>query len=461
MSWAAYPRYELGADWLGLQPQHWSTNRFSREIFIAEGQVDPEDERYSGMILIGPSHVESGTGRLVLEETAADQAAESGKYLCERGDVIYSKIRPALAKATLATFDCLCSADMYPLRAKPRVHAPYLLWLVLSRPFTAWSLLESERVAMPKINRETLSSLSLPLPPLDEQRAIANFLDAQTAKIDALVAKKRTLIEKLAEKRSALISHAVTRGIGSSPRSADSDAPRWELAIPEGWVVRGIKRVVRSIEQGWSPQCEDTPPSIDEWGVLKAGCCNEGRFQPIESKLLPEQFDPPRSLEIKPGDVLMSRASGSEELIGSVARVPAGTRPRLLLSDKIYRLHVDGAKIDADFLVYALRSRVGRTQIESAVSGASGLAKNVAQAEVREFSIPLPPLPEQRTIADFLDREAAKIDALVEKVEAAIERLQDYRAALVTAAVTGKIDVRGLNSDAVSTAVEPVATPQP
>ena len=202
-----------GVEWLGEVPEEWDIAKFSKEVRIAEGQVDPESEPYCSMILVAPNHIESGTGRLLALETATDQAAISGKYLCAYGEVIYSKIRPALAKATLAPADCLCSADMYPMMSKGRLQNRYLLLLLLSSQFTAWSRLEADRVAMPKVNRETLNDLRLPVPTLLEQTTIADFLDAETSKIDTLIAKVETTIERLLEYRTALITAAVTGNI--------------------------------------------------------------------------------------------------------------------------------------------------------------------------------------------------------------------------------------------------------
>lgn len=209
LEWQAKLR-PSGVDWLGNFPAHWQIQKFSRVVSIAEGQVDPETEPYVSMVLIAPNHIESGTGRFLYEETAADQAAESGKYFCLAGDVVYSKIRPALAKVTIASRDCICSADMYPLRIGRLLTNRYLFWTLLSQQFTAWSVLEADRVAMPKINRETLNELRVPVPPIPEQLAIADFLDRETAKIDLLVAKVEQVIERLQEYRTALITAAVT-----------------------------------------------------------------------------------------------------------------------------------------------------------------------------------------------------------------------------------------------------------
>jgi type I restriction enzyme S subunit len=147
---------------------------------------------------------------LILLETAMEQGAESGKYLCKRGDVVYSKIRPVLRKVCIAPEDCLCSADMYPLRAHSGLTNGFLLWFILSEPFSAFAVLESDRVAMPKINRESLKELMLAVPPIDEQQTIIAFLDTETAKIDTLVAEAERAMSLLKERRTALISAAVT-----------------------------------------------------------------------------------------------------------------------------------------------------------------------------------------------------------------------------------------------------------
>lgn len=199
-----------GVDWLGCIPAHWGIEKFAREVYIAEGQVDPECEPYASMPLIAPNHIESGTGRLLALETATDQSAESGKYLCPIGSVIYSKIRPALRKVAIAPQKCLCSADMYPLNCRKKLINEYLYWLLLSDQFSAWSVLESDRVAMPKINRDTLNELRLPVPPIAEQRKIVGYLVLETTKIDRFIVKVESAALRLKEYRQALITSAVT-----------------------------------------------------------------------------------------------------------------------------------------------------------------------------------------------------------------------------------------------------------
>jgi type I restriction enzyme S subunit len=201
---------DSGEEWIGAIPKHWPSVKFNFVARVTEGLVDPKDRLYRDMVLIAPNHVESGTGRLLAQETAAEQNAESGKYTCKQGAVIYSKIRPALAKVVIAPCDCLCSADMYPMNCSEMATPEWLFYLMLSAPFTAWAVLESDRVAMPKINRESLSGLRVFVPPLEEQRSIVDYVNAQLARIDRLILKTERSIELLTEHRAALITAAVT-----------------------------------------------------------------------------------------------------------------------------------------------------------------------------------------------------------------------------------------------------------
>ncbi|MEY2341720.1 restriction endonuclease subunit S [Acidithiobacillus sp. IBUN Pt1247-S3] len=197
-------------EWLGEIPAHWPTTKFSWDVFISEGHVDPEDDNFSEMILIAPNHIESRTGQVIYKETSADQGAISGKYLCREGDVLYSKIRPALRKVALAEQDCLCSADMYALRPSERLLPQYLQYFLLSEDFSMWAELESARVAMPKINRETLSAIRIPVPPLQEQEHIISEISKGTGRIDLQRRAIRGSVNLLKERRAALISAAVT-----------------------------------------------------------------------------------------------------------------------------------------------------------------------------------------------------------------------------------------------------------
>ena len=199
-----------------------------------------------------------------------------------------------------------------------------------------------------------------------------------------------------------------------------------------------LKFVLSKVQQGASPQCEDRQADEGEWGVLKAGCANGGQFRPAENKALPASTEPWPDLEIEAGDLLISRAN-TTKLAGSAAYVYA-CRRFLLLCDKLYRLVVRAGRSDARYLAYSLGSHPCRAQIESQATGASGSMQNISQDIVRNLLLPIPPLPTQKAIADFLDRKTAAIDALIEKKQKLLELLAEKRAALINQAVTKGLD---------------------
>jgi type I restriction enzyme S subunit len=205
------PMKDSGVEWLGEIPAHWEIYKFSHFASIRNGQVDPREAPFDEYALIAPNHIESETGKLIKIETASEQGADSGKYVCRRGEVIYSKIRPALAKACLCPIEnALCSADMYPISTSPVMDEEYLWRLLLSPGFTALASMESDRVAMPKINRESLNALRFPLPPITEQLSICAYVKEETEKIDLVYERATSVIALLQERRTALISAAVT-----------------------------------------------------------------------------------------------------------------------------------------------------------------------------------------------------------------------------------------------------------
>ena len=177
---------------------------------ITEGQVDPTESCWASKPLIAPNHIQSGTGRLLKIETAEEQGAISGKYAYPTGTVLYSKIRPALAKACIAPQAGMCSADMYPILPDRRLLPEFLLMQLLSRKFTDWATLESMRVAMPKINRETLGNYRLWIPDRETQTRLAARYQAAKATREPVSDKVSASISRLREFRTALITAAVT-----------------------------------------------------------------------------------------------------------------------------------------------------------------------------------------------------------------------------------------------------------
>ena len=289
-----------------------------------------------------------------------------------------------------------------------------------------------------ELNTDELKSLDIPHPPLPQQRTIADYLDRETARLDALVAAKEQVLGLVAEKRRALITRAVTRGLDPRARLRDSGIP-WLGEIPAHWTVGRLRFLTQRIEQGWSPQAENREPTIDEWGVLKLNAVAQGRFDDTAAKALPQDVEPQVDLEVREGDFLITR-SNTPSLVGDACFVEV-TRQRLMLCDLVYRLTLRTGLIDARFLGYFLTLPVGRSQIEMDAHGTSASMVKISQEHIKNWLVPLPPIDEQQALVVQLAREVDAIESVRKVTELTTTLLKERRAALIAAAVTGQIDV--------------------
>lgn len=415
--------HDSGLQWLAKMPPDWEMRKFSRATFIAEGQVDPEDEDYSQMLLVCPNHIESGTGRLISRETAAAQGAISGKYLCETGDVIYSKIRPALQKATLASERCLCSADMYPLRAQSGVDPRFLLLLVLSTPFTSWAILESDRVAMPKINREALSALRVPVPPISQQQAIVNYIACKTGELDSLVTAKDRVLTLLAEKRRALITRAITRGLDPNVPLRESGA-EWLGLIPAHWETERSRWLFRERDERSTTGEEELLTVSHLTGVTPRSEKDVNMFE----------ADTTEGYKIcLAGDLAINTLWAWMGAMG-VSRVDGIVSPAY----NVYKL---GDKLNPDYVDALVRLPLFTQEIIRYSKGVWSSRLRLYPEGFFEAVFPVPSVAEQRAIVRHISTETARIDAISAATERTIQLLQERRAGLISAAVTGKIEI--------------------
>ncbi len=445
MSFPRYPEYrDSGVEWLGAVPAHWEHWKLSHAFgSIGSGTTPPSSEG---------EWYENGdvpwitTGELretLITETAKRVTADAMKRFTSLRVHPAGSLAVAMYGATIGRLGILgvdaTTNQACCVLSMPRHLDVRFVFYWLSGFKRELIDLYATGGGQPNINQDTIAGLCIPAPLPSEQRPIAAFLDRETAKIDALVAEQEKLIALLKEKRQAVISHAVTKGLDPTVPMKDSGV-EWLGAVPAHWEVCSIRRIVTAIEQGWSPECFARPAEDEEWGVLKAGCLNRGVYDQADNKALPAELAAMPQYEVQVGDVLMSRASGSPELVGSTALVTS-TREKLMLSDKIFRLRFD-QRIEPKYFVAALNSRPLRSQIEQALSGGNGLANNLPQASLREFFLAVPPKKEQLAVCAHVETELAKSAALTTEAQRAIDLLQERRTALISAAVTGKIDVR-------------------
>ena len=235
MGYAQYKELDnSGVTWLQKKPSHWRIKRLKFSTDLINNKVSVED---SPLPYLGLEHIESWTGRKIDGEISNSEGLASSFIT---GDVLFGKLRPYLAKVHLAQQDGLISSEALVVRSKDKLHAEFLKYYMLSRDFI--NIVDSSTYGskMPRASWDFIGNLPVLLPEVEEQKAIARFLDFKTTQIDALIAKKKSLLNKLAEKRTALISNAVTKGLDPTVAMKDSGVA-WLGNVPTHWKVIPIK----------------------------------------------------------------------------------------------------------------------------------------------------------------------------------------------------------------------------
>ncbi len=282
----------------------------------------------------------------------------------------------------------------------------------------------------PNINQEKIRSIKIPAPPLPEQQKIAEFLDQETSKIDKLITKKERLIELLKEKRTALISHAVTKGLNPDVPMKDSGV-EWLGEIPEHWKVLLLKRIA-NIRYGLG---QPPPEILYGTPLIRATNVKSGRiFQKDMIYIDPKQVPESRNAVLAAGEIIVVRSGA---YTGDSALIPEEYHGSIAGYDMVTTVK-EGSN---QFIAWQLLSSEVR-YIQFAFHQLRAAQPHLNAEELRGTIITFPPLPEQQKIAQFLDRETSKIDNLITKTRTSIDHLKEYRTALISAAVTGKIDVR-------------------
>ncbi|MGI9180705.1 MAG: restriction endonuclease subunit S [Longimicrobiaceae bacterium] len=444
-----YPAYkDSGVEWLGEIPAGWEVLPAGRLIErieqgwspVAEDRVAGPDE-WAVIKLSAVSHGEfrGHEHKALPESVAPDRRYEiyDGDFLLTRantpqlvGDVCVARgVRPRLM---------LCDL-VYRLRLDRRLVWPEFL--------SYWFLSASGRhqievdargssQSMVKVSQGHIRTWRVVAPPAPEQRAIAAFLDRETARIDALVAKKERLIALLQEKRTALITRAITKGLAPNVPMKDSGV-EWLGEIPDHWEVTRVKNTASKIGSGKTPSGGAEVYVSAGVMLLRSQNVHFGGLRLDEVAFIEPKTDAEMSgSRVRDGDVLLNITGAS---IGRCCVAHLDERSANVNQHVcIIRPKPDG--FDPAFLAAMLASHAGQTQIFTTENGISRDALNFGQ--IGDLALALPPLHEQRAIAAFLDREAVKINALLSKVRDAIDRLKELRTALISAAVTGKIDVR-------------------
>ena len=418
MSFPRYPKYKpSGVEWLGDVPEGWEVKRSDSFLTYSRDQLDPKD--FQGLEVFHysiPVVQETGTGQI---EDGAEIA--SGKQIVKKKVVLVSKLNPRKGTICIAEPQqalTLCSTEFVALEPNG-CDIRYLCYLVRTEGFRQGleSKVTSVTNSHQRANPVDIYRFWNAWPVLPEQTAIAEFLDRETGKIDELVAEQRRLMELLKQKRQAVISHAVTKGLNPHAPMKPSGI-EWLGDVPAGWEVARTSFFFK-VAMGQTILAEDLIEN-GEWPVFSAtdGDHYFGRIN-----------DPKVQLNV--GDIVVPARGNS---IGSVKLVK---EPATTTQTTIYCKSLAPAKLHSNFVYQYFRGCK-----ESLFYFTQTAIPQITTREVSSNPILIPPLSEQFAIVAFLETELLKFDTLAAEAQRAIDLLQERRTALISAAVTGQIDVR-------------------
>jgi type I restriction enzyme S subunit len=446
MSFPTYPAYrDSGVAWLGRVPAGWSVRRLRFLADIRPSSVDKHSlEGELPVRLCNYVDVYKNdriTDTLAFLEATATPA-EIERFSLRAGDVLITKDSETpddIAAAALvepSAAGVVCGYHLALLRSVPgAVGGAFLFWAFKAPETLAQCSVRAQGITRFGLSTGAFGDVLLPLPLPVEQRGIAAFLDRECGKIDALVAEQERLIALLKEKRQAVISHAVTKGLDPNAPMKDSGI-EWLGQVPAHWTVTRVKAVssfITSGPRGWSERIQDEGALFVQSGSLGDDLSID--FQAANRVAVVDDAEASRT-RLREGDVLVCITGAKTGNVGFCATMveKAYINQHLCLARPI-------STVRPAFLALTLKSHVGQRHFESAQYG---LKQGLSLQDVADAPVTLPPPIEQERIVTAMARATTETGALITEAERAITLLKERRAALISAAVTGKIDVRGL-----------------
>ena len=427
MSFPKYPAVkDSGVEWIGEVPRHWAVQPLKRHARL----LTEKTARRTHPVAL--ENIESWTGRFVTTETEF----EGEGVAFEEADVLFGKLRPYLAKTLVADSSGEAVGDFLVMRPTAAAKAPFMGYQLRRREVV--SIIDGSTFGskMPRASWDFVGAMQMTLPPTNEQDAIVTFLDCETAKIDTLVEEQRRLIDLLNEKRQALISQAVTKGLNPNVPMKDSGV-QWLGTVPAHWEVKSIRYIIDAIGDvdHFMPQSVEEGVPYLMTGDLK-DLVSEVSLDDCKQVSHSDYLDLSKRIRTAKGDVVMARYA----TIGTLMYVDVDVE--LLISYSCVTLKTDHSKMSGLYLFQYMKSDAFTQAVEHQVN--TNTQGNVGINDLQTLKVAVPPVNEQDLIATFLASEKAKFDGLEAETERAISLLRERRSALISAAVTGKIDVRDL-----------------
>jgi type I restriction enzyme S subunit len=433
-----YERYkDSGVKWIGEIPEEWETVPLKRIFKIINGGTpsSSEESYWNGEIVwVTPNDLSKLTEACIVDSER--KITEDGLHNCSarivpKGSIVISTRAPigyvAIAEVPLCTNQGCKS--LVPTKV---INNKYFYYWMHSISFYLNVL--GQGTTFLELSNSSLSVVELLTPSINEQKAIANFLDQKTAEIDGLIADKEKLIELLQEKRQAIITEAVTKGLNPNVRMKDSGI-EWIGEIPEHWEVKRIKYLAtvnpsKSEVRHLPPEQEVTFIPMEK--IVATGKVDYSITNTVENLIDGYTY-------FRDGDIIMAKVTPCFEN-GNIAIVNGLLNGIGFGTTELHVLRCNN-KCFNKFLFYYLQSDVFKSKGVSEMYGVAGL-KRIPTDFILNYKLGIPDYLEQEQIANYLDEKTSQIDELVSNIQLQIQKLKEYRQSLISEAVTGKIDVR-------------------
>ena len=435
--YSPYPEYKnSGSLLLGDVPAHWQLARVKHVAELTPKK--PLVDRNLSCSFIPMEKLK--TDSIILDETKQIDAVYDGYTYFADGDILMAKVTPCFENKNIAIAKGLKnkigfgSSEIYTIRASKKVDSRFLFYRLQEDGFMEMAIgAMTGAGGLKRVPSETVANCTYASPEDEEQEKIANFLDYETAKIDTLIEKQQQLIKLLKEKRQAVISHAVTKGLNPNAPMRDSGV-EWLGEVPEHWEHIKLKHITKEIIDAEHKTAEYFDGG--EFLVCRTTNVRDGQLRLEGGKFtnLETYSEWTRRGVPEAGDILFTREAPAGE-----ACVYSGGIP-LCLGQRMVLFKLKTERVEPNFVLHSIYSGLSDDFVKQLSQGSTVAHFNMADIQ----NIPLfePPVDEQITINEYLDKVLSKYDGLIRSAEEAINLMQERRTALISAAVTGKIDVR-------------------
>jgi len=446
MKYQQYAEYkDSGVEWLGKVPSHWDTKPLKYLCTYNDDVLPDSTSKVFELEYVDIGSVSSTEGITNTENMVFKDAPSRAKRIVQDGDVIVSTVRTyleAIAPINNPPQNMIVSTGFAVIRPNEYLCKGYAAYCLRAKGFINEVVSLSVGVSYPAINATDLVGIKIPSLPFNEQAQIANFLDHETAQIDTLIERQQALIQLLKEKRQAVISHAVTKGLNPDAPMKDSGV-EWLGGIPNHWQMKKLKYVGEA-KNGLTYSPDDVTEAGLGTLVLRSSNIQNARLA-FEDNVYVDMKVPERSL-VRKDDILICSRNGSRRLIGKNALITED------LVGQAFGAFMVVFRSDINvYLYWILNSPLFEYQSGSFLTST---INQLTIGNLNSMEVPIPPKEEQVKIIKYLEVKMNIFDNLISKAEQAIQLMKERRIALISAAVTGKIDVRGWQAPDVIDDVE-------